>query len=188
MLEEILKLDHQLFQAINTGLSNSFFDWLMPIMRNKYTWIPLYIGIIIFAIKTYKTKGLYLVLFLATTVGIADFGSASILKPIFKRDRPCNEVAFQANVIARVPCGSGKSFPSTHASDHFSIAIFLSVLFFKKWKYFTAIAVFWAALICVSQVYVGVHFPFDVTFGAIFGSLIGFLVAKLFLKYIPFKA
>ncbi|WP_017258695.1 phosphatase PAP2 family protein [Pedobacter arcticus] len=188
MLEEIIRLDHQLFQAINTGLGNAFFDWLMPIMRNKYTWIPLYIGIIFFAIKAYKVKGLYFVIFLAATVGIADFGSASIIKPIFKRDRPCNEVAFQPVVLSRVPCGSGKSFPSTHASDHFSIAIFLVVIFRKKWKYITAIAIFWAAIICFAQVYVGVHFPIDVMVGALFGSAIGYLVAKIFLKYVPFKA
>lgn len=188
MFEEIIKLDHQLFQAINTGLSNGFFDWLMPIMRNKYTWIPLYIAIIFFAIRAYKVKGLYFVMFLAATVGLADFGSASIVKPIFKRDRPCNEVAFEAQVISRVNCGSGKSFPSTHASDHFSIAVFLVMTFKRKWKYFTAIALFWASIICFAQVYVGVHFPIDVIVGALFGSLIGFLVAKLFLKYVPFTA
>ena len=188
MFEEIIKWDHQLFQAINTGLSNGFFDWLMPIMRDKYTWIPLYIGIIFFAIKVYKVKGLYFVMFLTATVGIADFGSASMIKPIFNRDRPCNEVAFQPQVISRVNCGSGKSFPSTHASDHFSMAIFLVMIFGKKWKYFTAVAIFWATIICFAQVYVGVHFPIDVTVGALFGSLIGFLIAKLFLKYVPFTA
>lgn len=188
MLEEIIRLDHEVFQAINTGISNVFFDWLMPILRNKYTWIPLYIGIIFFAIKAYKLKGLYFVLFLAATVGIADFGSASIIKPMVNRDRPCREMAFKAQVISRVHCGSGKSFPSTHATDHFSIAIFLVVIFRKKWKYFTAIAVFWATIISFAQVYVGVHFPIDVTAGALLGSLIGYSIAKLFLKYIPFKA
>lgn len=188
MLEEIIRLDHQLFQAINTGLSNPFFDWLMPILRNKYTWIPLYVAIIFFAIRAYKVKGLYFVIFLAATVGLADFGSASVIKPIFKRDRPCNEVAFQSNVISRVPCGSGKSFPSTHASDHFSIAMFLVMIFGRKWKYFTAISVFWAAIICFAQVYVGVHFPVDVTVGMFFGALVGYAMAKLFLKYVPFTA
>lgn len=188
MLEEIIRLDHQLFEAVNTGLSNAFFDWLMPIMRNKYVWIPLYVGIIFFAIKTYKVKGLYFVMFLAATVGIADFGSASVMKPIFNRDRPCNEVAFKSQVVSRVPCGSGRSFPSTHASDHFSIAIFLVVVFGKKWKYLNLIAIFWALTICIAQVYVGVHFPIDVTVGALFGSLIAYLIATLFLKYVPFKA
>ncbi|WP_442794676.1 phosphatase PAP2 family protein [Pelobium manganitolerans] len=188
MLETLSNWDHQWFQAVNSGLSNVVFDWLLPIMRNKYTWIPLYIGIIFFAIKTYKSKGIYLVLFLAITVGIADYGSASIIKPFYKRDRPCNEVGFKEKVVSRVHCGSGKSFPSTHASDHFSIAVFLSMLFHRRFKYFTAIALFWAALICFSQVYVGVHFPLDVTAGAIFGSLIGFLMAKLFVKSTSFKA
>ena len=184
MIEDFLKLDQQLFHAINTGLSNVFFDWLMPILRNKYTWVPLYIFIIAFAIKTYKLKGLYLTLFLAVTVGIADFGSSSILKPTFNRLRPCNDIEIQKTVIARVPCGLGKSFPSTHASDHFAIAIFLIMIFYKKWKPIISIAIIWAFLICFAQVYVGVHYPFDVIVGMLFGSLIGFFMAKLFIKNI----
>lgn len=185
MIEEIIKLDQQLFHAINTGLSNTFFDWLMPILRNKYTWIPLYIIIIAEAIKTYKLKGIYLVLFLTAAVGLADFGSSSILKPAFNRTRPCNDIEIQPTMTVRVTCGSGKSFPSTHASDHFAIAIFLITIFYKKWKFITPIAVIWAFLICFAQVYVGVHYPIDVTVGMLFGSLIGFIIAKLFIKKIP---
>lgn len=185
MLEELIKLDQQLFHAINTGLSNAFFDGLMPILRNKYTWVPLYIFFIAYAIKTYRQKGLYLILFFAATVGIADFGSASVFKPAFNRSRPCNDIKIQQTMILRVPCGNGKSFPSTHASDHFAIAIFLVVVFYKKWKPIIPIAIIWAASICFAQVYVGVHYPFDVTFGMLFGSSIGFLMAKLFIKIIP---
>jgi undecaprenyl-diphosphatase len=185
MLEELIKIDHQIFYAINTGCSNLFFDWLMPILRNKMVWIPLYIFIIAFAIKSYKLKGLYLILFFAAAVGIADFGSASILKPMVDRVRPCNDVTIQSQVISRVPCGSGKSFPSSHATDHFAIALFLIVIFAKKWKFVLPTALIWAAAISFAQVYVGVHFPIDVICGAIFGSIIGFLIAKLFLKYIP---
>lgn len=185
MLEELLKIDQQLFHAINTGLSNTFFDWLMPILRDRYTWIPLYIFIIAFAIKTYKLKGLYLVLFLGAAVGLADFGSATILKPAFNRIRPCNDVEIQQTMVIRVPCGSGKSFPSTHASDHFAIAIFMLVIFYKKWKPIIPIAIIWAAFICFAQVYVGVHYPIDVTVGMLFGSMIGFIVAKLFIKKFP---
>ena len=184
MIEDFLKLDQQLFHAINTGLSNAFFDWLMPILRNKYTWIPLYIFIVAFAVKTYKLKGLYFALFLAATAGIADFGSSSILKPTFNRVRPCNDIEIQKTVITRVPCGLGKSFPSTHASDHFAIAIFLIMIFYKKWKPIISIAIIWAFMICFAQVYVGVHYPFDVIVGMMFGSLIGFCMAKLFNKNI----
>lgn len=184
MTDQLIQLDHQIFFAINNGLSNGFFDFLMPILRNKYTWIPLYILIIFFSIKLYKTKGLYLIAFLGIAVGIADYGSASILKPSFKRVRPCNNEMLKDKVISRVACGSGLSFPSTHAADHFSIAIFLITIFYSRWKYIFPIGVLWAGSICLAQIYVGVHFPVDVTVGALFGSLIGYIIAKIYQKYI----
>jgi membrane-associated phospholipid phosphatase len=169
MLEQIIKLDHQVFHAINTGMSNAFFDWLMPILRNKKVWIPLYIFIIAYFTYNYKLKGLYLVLFLAAAVGLADSTSAGIIKPLVNRNRPC----------------TGKSFPSAHATDHFAIAIFMITVFFRRWKWIIYVGIFWAAAISFAQVYVGVHFPIDVISGMLWGSLIGFLVAKLCIRYLP---
>jgi len=184
MTEQLIHLDHQIFFAINNGLSNSFFDWLMPILRNRYTWFPLYLAIIFFSIKAFKIKGLYLIIFLAIAVGLADYGSASILKPAFKRIRPCNNTTINAKVISRVPCGTGLSFPSSHASDHFSIALFFITLFYKRIKYLVPVAIVWAASICFAQIYVGVHFPIDIFAGIAYGSLCGFTVALIFKKYI----
>ena len=184
MIEQLTQLDHQIFFAINNGLSNAFFDFLMPILRNKLTWIPLYALIVFFAIKWYKLKGLYLLLFLGATVGMADYGSASILKPSFERIRPCNNELIKERVISRVPCGSGLSFPSTHASDHFAIAIFFITIFYRRWKPVIPIGLIWAGSICLAQVYVGVHFPADVTVGMLFGSLLAFFVASVFKRYI----
>lgn len=183
-MEQIISLDHDLFFAINNGMSNVFFDWLMPILRNKYVWIPLYILIIYFSIKKYKVKGAYLVVFLAITVGIADYTSASILKPTFNRLRPCNDPTLKEEVVLRVRCGSGKSFPSTHATDHFAISVFLISLFYRRWKYILPIGLIWAGSISFAQVYVGVHFPIDITVGALYGSLIAFIIAKIYHKYI----
>ncbi len=188
MIEQIIQLDHQLFFAINNGLSNFFFDWLMPILRNKYVWIPLYLFIIVVAIKKYKIKGVYLILFLSATVGIADSTSAKILKPAFERVRPCNDEALKDRVITRVGCGSGKSFPSTHATDHFAIAVFLIAIFYQRWKPMFYLGVLWATSISFAQVYVGVHFPVDITAGALYGSLIGYIFAWLYNKYIQLPA
>jgi membrane-associated phospholipid phosphatase len=187
MIEQLIKLDHYIFYAINTGLSNSFFDFIMPILRNKIVWIPLYIFIIAYCIKVYKLKGLYLVLVFAATVGLTDFVNSSVIKNYFKRTRPCNEVAFQSQVISRVPCGSGKSFPSSHASDHFAIAVFLITIFYKKWKAILPIGILWAGSISFAQVYVGVHFPVDIFFGALLGSAIAYFGAKTYLKYSHFQ-
>lgn len=127
-------------------------------------------------------------IFLAIAVGIADYGSASILKPAFKRLRPCNNIHINEKVISRVPCGSGLSFPSTHASDHFSITLFLITIFYNHRKYVVPAALIWAAAISFAQIYVGVHFPIDIIAGTFFGALIGYFVAKLYQKYISLPA
>ncbi|TAG99773.1 MAG: phosphatase PAP2 family protein [Sphingobacteriales bacterium] len=184
MLAEIIKLDHQLFYAINSGLSNIFFDWLMPILRNRYTWVPLYIFIVFYFIKNYKLNGFYLTLTLFACFAFADFTSASLIKKAVKRPRPCNEITFKKQVIMRVNCGSGFSFPSTHATDHFAIALFIICVCIKKNKYISFALFSWAFLIAFAQIYVGVHFPLDVICGSIYGSLIGWAFAYFFnLKY-----
>jgi undecaprenyl-diphosphatase len=42
----------------------------------------------------------------------------------------------------------------------------------------------WAFIIAYTQVYVGVHYPFDVFCGALLGCGIGFMLSKLFHKRI----
>jgi membrane-associated phospholipid phosphatase len=189
MPDALLQFDRQLFHFINSGLSCAFFDWLMPMMRNPKFWIPLYVFIIGFCVWRYKKQGLIIVAALLLAVGFADYTSASIVKPNVHRLRPCRDLVTSATVISRVPCGTGYSFPSTHATDHFAIAIFLGALFFKRWKWILPATMFWAAIICFAQVYVGVHFPVDVTIGAIYGGLVGWLFVLSFRSLQPgFKA
>ncbi|WP_374950338.1 phosphatase PAP2 family protein [Mucilaginibacter sp.] len=185
MPEQLLKLDRHLFYLINQGMSNNFFDWLMPLMRNPKFWIPLYVFIIGFCIWRYRKQGLVLILMLCLSAGFADFTSASLIKKQVQRLRPCRDIVTSQTVISRVPCGTGYSFPSTHATDHFAIAVFLSCLFYKRWPWVVPVLLFWAAIICFAQVYVGVHFPVDVTCGAIYGALVGWLFAVGFRKLQP---
>ena len=189
MPDFLLNFDRHLFYCINHDLANPFFDGLMPLMRNPRFWIPLYLFIIIFSIWRYKKNGVILVIFLAMAVGFADYTSASLIKPYVYRLRPCRDPATVQTDINRVPCGPGYSFPSTHATDHFAIAAFLSFIFFKRWKWVLPATILWAAIICFAQVYVGVHYPLDVTGGAIYGSLVGVLFAFSFRKVVKeFKA
>jgi membrane-associated phospholipid phosphatase len=189
MPDQLLQLDRHLFNFINHNLSNTFFDWLMPLMRNPKFWIPLYLFIIAFCIWRYKKQGAVLIVLLSLAVGFADFTSASIIKPAVYRLRPCRDPVVSATVISRVPCGTGYSFPSTHATDHFAIAVFLSCLFFNRWRWVLPATITWALIICFAQVYVGVHFPVDVISGGIYGSFIGWMFAFAFKKLQPqFKA
>ncbi|MCJ8209983.1 phosphatase PAP2 family protein [Mucilaginibacter sp. RS28] len=183
MLQHLLELDRHGFYLINHEMSNAFFDWLMPILRNARFWIPLYIFIIIFTTWKYKKQGVVVILLLAITVGVADFTSATLIKKTVRRIRPCNDVALKDSVTDRVGCGTGYSFPSTHATDHFSIALFLSLVFHKRWRRVWFWTILWAASISFAQVYVGVHYPVDVICGAVYGSLIGFIFATINKKF-----
>jgi membrane-associated phospholipid phosphatase len=181
MPEHLLQLDRYLFHFINHDLNNPFFDWIMPWLRNPKFWIPLYAFILGFTIWKYKKQGVIIILLLIATVGVADFTSATLIKNVVQRVRPCRDPAIAATVInpLEVGCGTGYSFPSTHATDHFAMALFLILVFCKKWRWIWFWAILWAALISFAQVYVGVHYPIDVTAGALYGSLIGILFALL---------
>lgn len=185
MVEILVNLDTDLMLAINQGLSNAVFDWIMPYIRNPYTWSPLYLFIIIFSIKNYGKKGIVIILFLVLCFGLADFTSASLIKPLIKRVRPCNELSLKEDVIARIRCGAGYSFPSAHASNHFALAIFLLMVFRYTWKAITACAILWACLISFAQVYVGVHYPLDILGGAALGTFIGYAMSLLFFIWYP---
>ncbi|MFN0257044.1 phosphatase PAP2 family protein [Pedobacter ureilyticus] len=180
MMQELIQFDTELFLKIHRGLTNEFFDWIMPLIRNRFFWSPLYLFIVIFCIKQYKKAGLYIIGGVLLAFALGDGISAKIIKPNVGRIRPCNEVRLADQIIHRVPCGGGKSFPSSHATNHFAIAVFLIGVFYRKWKAILPIGIAWAAAISFAQVYVGVHYPIDVFCGMILGILIGLLTISIY--------
>lgn len=185
MIESIQQFDVDLFLKIHRGLSNSFFDWLMPLMRNRFFWSPLYLFIVVFCIKQYKKQGYYIIGMVLFTFAMGDLIASRVVKPLVSRVRPCNDMSLSNEIIHRVPCGSGLSFPSAHATNHFAIAVFLICLFYSRWKPILPIGLFWAFIISFAQVYVGVHYPVDVTTGAFLGITIGIICSRIFKKLQP---
>ncbi|WDF67230.1 phosphatase PAP2 family protein [Sphingobacterium oryzagri] len=185
MLNQLIHFDQEVFLAINQGLSNPFFDWLLPILRNPYTWAPLYLFLIIFFIKHYGKMGVLIVAFTLANFGISDAISSHLIKKNVKRIRPCNDLVFKNEVNIRVRCGAGFSFTSSHATNHFAMAFFWIMLFRRRWKHALWLGVTWASLISFSQIYVGVHYPIDILCGATLGILIGTGVGYLFKRFFP---
>lgn len=185
MIDSLLQLDYHFFDLINQSLSNAVFDTLMPIIRNKKTWIPFYFILIFFIFKNFKAKTAIIIIVLGVLgVVFADIISSHLLKPYFHRIRPCDLEPFAQHInLVLARCSGAFSFPSSHAANHFALGSFLALVFYKKLKWLSYLLLFWASLICFAQVYVGVHFPIDVMGGAILGFLIALV---LYINFVYF--
>ncbi len=182
MIESLQQFDVELFLKIHRGMANPFFDWLMPLLRNRYFWAPLYLFIVIFCMMEYKKRGAHIIGMLLITFALGDLTASRLIKPFVARLRPCNDLSLADLLISRVHCGSGFSFPSAHATNHFAIAVFLILVFYDKWKWILPIGLAWAFLISFSQIYVGVHYPIDTMAGALLGTAIGLLTGTIYRK------
>jgi len=180
-MDSFFSYDKGLFRAINYTWHNNFFDWLMPWMRNANLWYPLYFGLLLIVVTNYRKTGWWWVLFCALTVALSNYISSSILKEHIMRLRPCNDPAIAGWV--RVLVGyrpQSSSFTSSHAANHFAFATFWYITLKDALGKWVAVFFLWALIICYAQVYVGVHYPIDVTCGALIGILIGYLSGKLY--------
>lgn len=179
LIELIKRIDKILFLLINHDSEHSTFDNFMLIVRNPVTWIPLYIFLALYLIKKTGAYAWKIILLCLVNVGITDMCS-TLLKNTFQRLRPCYDTELRGMVRSLVDCGGAYSFPSSHAANHFGLAAFLFFTMWKmtgrKWQWLWI----WASVICYAQVYVGKHFPCDVTAGALLGIIAGMLMAKFF--------
>ena len=109
-----------------------------------------------------------------------------ILKHLIQRDRPY--VAHES--IMQLGNGSGFSFPSSHAVCVTILAIYLCYLvFFKSKKKLTRILTIILSciailMVCLSRMYLGLHYLTDVCAGVIVASAISFLAIFIYEKFI----
>lgn len=91
-----------------------------------------------------------------------------ILKHLFSRPRPWVDCAA---LIPLVTERDPNSFPSGHTSAAFAFATASLRTLPKRWMKITAVVL--AALMGLSRLYVGVHYPTDVLAGFVVGDLAG---------------
>ena len=183
MLEEILRIDTELFLYLN-NLGTSSFDVFWSFLSRKEVNIAVYLSGILFFLKnkgfrSYKIKSLdvfYIFSIVLVMILISD-QSANIFKDSFQRLRPCYDELVKDSVrLVKDGCGGKYGFFSAHASNSFSLAVFFGLLLkdFSKYPiYFTLI---FASLISYSRVYLGVHYPLDILFGSLFGMINGLVI------------
>ncbi len=167
---------------------SSFFEFL----NDKRNYLLPGLAFIFLTVYLKKKKGLYYIFTALCTIIAADFIADKVLKPLFSRPRPCNELDFLAPVPVLVDaakskyiyltehgtpyiCSSSWSFPSSTAVNLFVLAT-ISFLFFRR-------SIYWALPLALvgsfMKLYQGAHYPTDVTGGAILGIALGIVGFKL---------
>ncbi len=183
-MENLLTWDLKLFFYINGRWNNSFLDFLLPWMREPYFWAPLYLYLAVFVIYNFKWRGFFWIAFFIITFALTDQASMFI-KDAVGRLRPCRDPLLAQYVRVLVYyCPQSGSFTSSHAANHFGLAMFSFLTLRPHVGKWALLFFLWAGVIAYSQVYVGVHYPLDVLGGAVLGMIMGTLSGGFFQRRI----
>ena len=177
-MEELIQFDKELLLWLN-GSDSLFMDSLMMTLTNAKTWIPLYLSLFYVVLKSNATvKDILLVLAAAgACVLLAGTIDDTIVKPLVARWRPGHDPEIGMLVDTVDGYRGGKyGFFSAHASNTFSIAVFFSLL--MRQRLFTVFMVSYSLINCYTRMYLGVHYPGDITVGLLWGGLVGWGVYK----------
>jgi undecaprenyl-diphosphatase len=151
-------------------------DGIMWQISTKTIWIPFYAILIFFMIWKRKKYCWITILSIALMILLSD-QIADLIKDSVQRFRPSHNPIIE-NIVhvlkapdGRIYRGGDFGFVSSHASNSFAAAAFISMFFAKRWL--TILMFTWAVLVCYSRIYLGVHYPLDVLCGGLLGFSVG---------------
>ena len=181
-MEELIQFDKHLLLMLN-GSDSVFLDYVVMTLTNAKTWIPLYLALFYVVIKSNMTKKdiLFVVAAAGFCVLCAGGFDDSIVKPLVARWRPTHDpqIGMLIDTVDNYR-GGNYGFFSAHASNTFSIALFFSLLMRRRWLVVTLVC--YSLVNCWTRLYLGVHYPGDITVGLIWGSIVGYCVYRLYCK------
>lgn len=183
--DRIQPFDSWLITHINQDWSNSFLDTVLPYMRETMFWMPLYLFLLLFVTSNFGIKGWWWVMGVVLCAALSDLISSQLIKKTIWRTRPCRDEILGPQLRFFINyCPGSSSFTSSHAFSHFAQATFIFSTLRPVMGRWANLFLVWAFIIAYTQVYVGVHYPFDVFCGALLGIGIGLSLSKLFHKRI----
>lgn len=139
---------------------------------------------------------------IAIAVGLADYISSGILKPMVGRLRPTHEPALEGMLhVVNNYRGGTYGFPSSHAANTMAVTLIVWLLcgvhryrsvgrtLLRPFINGAGIALLLIYVVpnCLSRIYLGVHYPTDILAGLLIGALtalIAFGMFKLLLRKI----
>jgi len=176
MFDLLSQFELPILDFIQSIFKNSFFDVFFPILcflvNHGELWIL--VAIVLLFIKKYRKDGLALSIALLMHLIIVNL----LIKPLFARVRPYD---INEGVELLVEKLLDASFPSGHTSVCFAATVVL-------WHFNKKVGILslvYSLLVAFGRLYLYVHFPSDVIFGAIFGIIFGF--ASLYITNYIYK-
>lgn len=177
---EMIAFDKHLLLMFN-GSESLFLDGLAKTLTAPTTWIPLYVALLVLILKNNDSfvKVMLVVAGAALCALIAGTLDDMVVKPMVARWRPTHdpEIGMAVDVVNGYRGGS-YGFFSAHASNTFSIAIFLSLLI--RSRLLTISLVVWSLVNCWTRMYLGVHYPGDILVGLLWGGIVGTAIWYLY--------
>jgi undecaprenyl-diphosphatase len=168
LFQRLLDLDTALFLLVNGAAGNGALDRVMVFVTTQDHWVPVLVGLWVALVVWGGKRGRMAAAMLVVAVALSDQLSSAVLKPIVARVRPANALPDGA-VDLLVGRSRAFSFPSSHAANTAAAAAVLA----WRWPRWAPLACAVAALVAISRVYVGLHYPGDVLGGAVLGVMCG---------------
>ena len=173
---ESIKQADQSFLLFLNSFHNNFWDKAITLFTSTEIWIPLYLLIIFFIIKTYKRNSIYIIILIILAITLSDQFSG-LIKNSVQRLRPTHDPIL-GNLVHNIYNRGGMyGFFSAHAANSFTIAIIASRLF--KNQLLSIILICWAVTVSYTRIYLGLHYPGDILTGWIWGTLSGLAFYQL---------
>ena len=184
-------LEIKTFRLLNSGIINPALDRIMPLVTDFRRWkffvIFVWSALVLFG----GTRGRWVALVLIVFIVSSDQLTSHLIKPLVSRTRPCD-------ILGRVHLWYGSegwittpahvtqsykssfSFPSGHSANITPSMLFLGLVYRRFLVAFLTLA----ALVALSRIYIGVHWPLDVAAGVSIGAVLGWL-AYIIYRMLP---
>lgn len=167
IFKSFLKIDLTVLNYIQEHMVNPFLDKAMPFITHLGSGGAVWICLSLFfmATKKYRRTGIIAAAALILSLIVCNL----LIKPFTARIRPFILGNPPDNLIINPP--KDFSFPSGHTSASFAAAVSILLCGHSSLAYAALIL---AGLIGFSRLYLYVHYPSDVVFGALLGTLLAF--------------